>query len=84
MVKVVLPESQSPAMDGSSPVTVLDDGASVSSRVFLSRLLPLDVGHLAMSQGKGTNGAPTVRCQPATQRTGDCLRGASPTATEPP
>ena len=61
MVKVVLPESQSPAMHRSFPVSVLDDGASVSSRVFLSRLLPPDTGHLAMSQGKGTNGTPTVR-----------------------
>jgi len=84
MVKVVLPESQSPAMDGSFPVTVLDDGASVCGRMFLGRPLPPDDGHLAMSQGKGTNGTPTVRSQPATQRTGDCLRGASPMATEPP
>jgi hypothetical protein len=84
MVKAVLPESQSPAMHHSFSVTVLDDGASVSGRVFLSRLLPPGGGHLAMSQGKGTNGTPTVRYQPATQRTGDCLRGASPMATEPP
>ena len=61
MVKVVLPEAQSPAMHHSFPVTVLDDGASVSGRVFLSRLLLPGGGHLAMSQGKGTNGTPTVR-----------------------
>ena len=60
-VKVVLPESQSPAMDRSFPVTVLDDGAIVSGRMFLGRPLPPDEGHLAMSQGKGTNGTPTVR-----------------------